>query len=554
MSPERWKKVEAIFTAALAFDSREREEFVSRACGGDEDLLNHVSAMLTTEEENSESFFEFGVAGLFGNQPADASVDNENINRRVGAYRLVKELGRGGMGAVYLAERADEEFRQQVAVKLIKRGMDTDLILERFRNERQILADLNHPNIARLLDGGTTPEGLPYFVMEYIDGQSIIDYCNDRRLSVKERLRLFLQVCSAVRHAHQKTIVHRDIKPTNTLVTTEGTAKLLDFGIAKILASEHSSGSLETTMPTLRLMTPEYASPEHAIGKPVTAASDVYSLGVLLFKLLTGHHPFRFQNCSPEEIVRLIGTEAPEKPSEIIFNTNSEGTGKDRDTAQLTPEIISSQRSTTVVQLQAKLKGDLDGIILKAMQKEPILRHQSVGQLTEEIEQHLAHQGSSSNSSQLAAFNAGSGTPAAILFNENDLAHNNEQNSTIKIDSARKRGIKQAALLMMVGTVGTPLVVFLSLQFKLRPTWMLIFALLTVLSGILRLCYALIFEESMGQNTLPKVNRNSVPTTEYENPVFSNEYHANPGNWLDDTANSVQNKDLSRKTDNHNKH
>src|SRR5207253_391487 len=201
---------------------------------------------------------------------------------RIGPYKIIREIGRGGMGTVYLAARADD-FEKRVAIKLIKRGMDTDEILSRFRNERQILANLDHPNIARLLDGGTTTDGLPYFVMEYIEGQTIDEYCEARKLATAERLQLFRMVCGAVHYAHQNLVVHRDLKPSNILVTPEGVPKLLDFGIAKILSP---TGGLETTL--IHALTPEYASPEQLRGQAVSTASDVYSLGVVLYQLLTG--------------------------------------------------------------------------------------------------------------------------------------------------------------------------------------------------------------------------------------------------------------------------
>src|SRR5574341_69028 len=216
---------------------------------------------------------------------------NQKVGRQVGSYKLVREIGRGGMGAVYLAVRADREFRQRAAIKLVKRGMDTDFVIRRFRNERQILAALNHPNIARLLDGGTTTDGLPYFVMEYIEGMPIHRYCDTHRLAVAERLKLFRQVCAAVAYAHEQQVIHRDIKPGNILVTGDGTPKLLDFGIAKILDPDLAADTLNPTATAMRLMTPDYASPEQARGEQVTDATDQYSLGVLLYELLTGRRP-----------------------------------------------------------------------------------------------------------------------------------------------------------------------------------------------------------------------------------------------------------------------
>src|SRR5918998_3356840 len=289
MTPERWKKVEEVFQAALDLPAGERQGFVAEVRAGGADPATN---------------------------PVTGGFVDPAIGRRIGAYRVVREIGRGGMGAVYLAERADGEFRQRVAVKLIKRGMDTDFILRRFRNERQILATLDHPYIARLLDGGTTDDGLPYFVMEYIEGAPLYRYSDERQLAVAERLRLFSMVCDAVNYAHQKLVIHRDIKPSNILVTPGGVPKLLDFGIAKLLNPEFAGEiTLDPTATAMRLMTPEYAAPEQVRGEPVSPATDVYSLGVLLYEILTGHRPYRLRNRSPHEMARVICEEEPPHPS-----------------------------------------------------------------------------------------------------------------------------------------------------------------------------------------------------------------------------------------------
>ena len=239
------------------------------------------------------------------------------------------------MGAVYLAVRADDQYQKQVAIKLIKRGMDTETILRRFRTERQILANLDHPNIAKLLDGGTTEEGLSYFIMDYVDGLPIDLYCDTQKLTTVERLRLFRTVCSAVAYAHQNRVVHRDLKPGNILVTAQGVVKLLDFGVAKLLNPEASSKTTGSTAAALRPMTPEYASPEQVRGSVITPASDIYSLGVLLYELLTGHRPYRVRSRTPQEIEHVICEEAPEKPSTVIGRVEE---APDRD-RPLTPCI-----------------------------------------------------------------------------------------------------------------------------------------------------------------------------------------------------------------------
>jgi serine/threonine protein kinase len=287
---------------------------VQNSCDGDEELRREVQSLLDSH----------GRAGSFIDRPSlfiasdeiegdDATIDS---GQRIGAYRIVRELGRGGMGAVYLAERADESYRKRVAIKLIKRGMDTDAVLRHFRNERQILANFDHPNIARLFDAGTTETGLPYFVMEYVEGVSIDNYCDVHGLSIPERLKLFCEVCAAVKYAHRQAVIHRDIKASNILVTTEGVPKLLDFGIAKILQRDGTEAT--ATMTLLRAMTPEYASPEQVRGERVTPASDVYSLGMVLYHLLTGQQPYRLKTRTPEEISRAIAEQEPTRPSTVV--------------------------------------------------------------------------------------------------------------------------------------------------------------------------------------------------------------------------------------------
>src|SRR5262249_48581618 len=292
--------------------------------------------------------------------------------------------GHGGMGVVYQAVRADDEYQKRVAIKLIKRGMDTEDILRRFRNERQILASLDHPNIAKLLDGGTTEDGLPFFVMEYIEGQSLTEYCDSHKLSTSERLKLFLEICAAVQHAHQNLIVHRDLKPNNIVITPDGTPKLLDFGIAKLLNPNLSSQTLALTAMMMPMMTRDYASPEQVRGEPITTASDIYSLGVLLYKLLTGHHPYRFTTPLPQEVERVICESAPERPS-VIITRAEEVDVADGETVTITPESVSSTRDGQPEKLRRILSGDLDNIILMAIRKEPQRRYASVEQFSEDI-------------------------------------------------------------------------------------------------------------------------------------------------------------------------
>src|SRR5215210_1908680 len=320
MTPERWRQVEEIFQAALDLSPEDRNRYVSDVCAQGTELRRDVESLLTQYDSAGE-LLEQPVYGNTEMSALQSFVDEKDpmIGRRLGSYRIEREIGRGGMGAVYEASRADNEFNKRAAIKLVKRGMDTDFILRRFRKERQILAALDHPHIAGLLDGGTTEDGLPYFVMEFIEGQPLYRYCDSRQLTVADRLKLFRAICEAVHYAHQKQVVHRDIKPSNVLVTSEGIPKLLDFGIAKLL-NPSLAGDIthDPTATSMRLMTPEYASPEQVQGATTTPSTDVYSLGVLLYELLTGHRPYRLLNRAPHEIARVICEEEPMAPSVII--------------------------------------------------------------------------------------------------------------------------------------------------------------------------------------------------------------------------------------------
>lgn len=355
---ERWRRLKELFAAAVELSPDERIPYVELACGDDRLLRDELLALLAADER----------ADYFIDRPAAEEFLREQVTLdRIGPYRLVYEIGRGGMGNVYLAIRDDGEVDRKVAIKVVRRGMDTDDIVRRFRNERQILARLDHPNIARFLDGGTTRDGLPYFVMEYIEGEAIDQYCERHHLSVQERLRLLLPVFAAVQYAHQNLVIHRDLKPANILVTRDGVPKLLDFGIAKILESETDAPQTATE---LRMLTPDYASPEQVSGKPVTTSADVFSLGVILYELLSLERPFNVAGRKPLEIVKAVCETEPERPSVAVV----------RNVA------VPGERERS---LQKRLRGDLDNIILMALRKDPTRRYLSVESLADDIERYL---------------------------------------------------------------------------------------------------------------------------------------------------------------------
>ena len=373
MNAERWQHVKQLLDEAIGLQVSERPAYLDRACA-DADLRQEVESLLSSHEQAGTGFLKTPVLDLKGcAPPARARLE------RIGAYQIVEEIGHGGMGEVYRAVRADGQYTKEVAIKVVRGGFDSASVIEHFRQERQILASLDHPNIARLLDGGTTEDGVPYLVMELIHGARVDSYCDAHQLTITERLQIFRQVCAAVQYAHQRLVIHRDLKPGNILVTRDGVPKLLDFGIAKLL---DPTATAETTI--ARPMTPDYASPEQIRGEPITTASDVYSLGVVLYQLLTGRSPYPAETRSPHELARAVCETEPGRPSTAVFKPRPE-----RDGAQQTPEQVSGSREGSPAKLRRRLAGDLDNIALMALRKEPQRRYGSVEQFAEDIRRHL---------------------------------------------------------------------------------------------------------------------------------------------------------------------
>jgi non-specific serine/threonine protein kinase/serine/threonine-protein kinase len=385
MQAENWKKVKEVLDEVLALDDAERQNFLSKAEISDE-IRAEVESLLAFETESEDmmhlSAVEFS-KDFFG--------EDENVlnGRNVGVYRIIRELGFGGMGAVYLAERADGKFEQKVALKLLKREMNTAALRRRFGQEREILASLEHPNIARLLDAGTTEDKIPFLAMEYVEGLPLTDYCDRHDLNLTERLDLFRKVCAAVDFAHRNLIVHRDLKPSNILVTEDKTPKLLDFGISKILSSELDSLD-SATITKLGVMTPSYASPEQLRRESVTTATDIYSLGVILYELLSGHRPFEAKEDDIGEIYKAVLEIEPAAPSAVSAERGTRN-AESKDKIQSPPSRTENQNKKTNPQSAIRnpqLKGDLDNIVLKALKKEPERRYSSAENLAEDIRRH----------------------------------------------------------------------------------------------------------------------------------------------------------------------
>ena len=426
ITPDNWNRAKELFEAALEMEPPQQASFLAEKCE-DENLRQQVERLLVNFQE-AGSFLDDPVLGPKIDTPdapakdpvpeftqrapessspsataTSAEAEDPMIGRQLGAYKLVRRVGQGGMADVYQAVRVDGEFHKQVAIKLVQCGRDSEEVLKRFRNERQTLASLDHPNIVKLLDGSTTPEGAPYLIMDYVEGSPIDEYCGNHKLPIEDRLRLLGKVCEAVEYAHQRRVIHRDLKPTNILVTAEGVPKLLDFGIAKVL--EARAGTLTVTHTGTRCMTPAYASPEQVRGRAVTPATDIYSLGVVLYELLSRHRPYRLKEGTAGEMERAICEQEPEPPSTaasrverhpaLAPSLDKVGVKSDGkvDLASRSAVLPSGLKHDPKMQenLRRRLRGDLDHVVLKALRKEPERRYHSAQELARDIERHLDH-------------------------------------------------------------------------------------------------------------------------------------------------------------------
>lgn len=310
MNPTKWAKISEIIETALEKTEPERSIYLTQICGADKELRHEIDSLLSYEETENDVFENKQLNPLtFGEID---KIPNNYIGKQIGKYKITKPLGEGGMGAVFLGERNDGEFEQEVAIKLLKQGFVSKVALSRFVSERKILARLHHRFIAQLLDGGTTEEGMPFLIMEYVEGLPLLEYCREKNLGLKERLELFQNICSAVQYAHQHLVIHRDLKPSNIIVSNDGTPKLLDFGISKLVSQDIDEMQTQTEF---RALTPAYASPEQIRGEPISTASDIYSLGVILYELLTGKRPYETDSKNFSQIIKIICEDEPTRPS-----------------------------------------------------------------------------------------------------------------------------------------------------------------------------------------------------------------------------------------------
>lgn len=375
-----WEKVQILFNAAIELEEQERISFLKEKCAEDKELFNEVLSLLNADNK---------VHPILDRKASELINVEQKLNfvgEQIGNYKLIKEIASGGMGTVFLAERSDGFFEQEVALKIIKPGLSTIPIIRRFQHERQILANLQHPNIARLFDGGVTDDRRPFFTMEYVNGIPIDEYCDNKQLSIKQRLKLFIDVCNAVQYAHNNLVIHRDLKPSNILIKSDGTIKLLDFGISKVLSAEGEAKDLPTiTQAEINLLTPEYSSPEQIKNSKISVSTDVYSLGSILYKLLCGRQAHEFQSRSFSEFERVVCEQNIPRPSTVIIKQNE-------NEEELSISEICENRKTQIKKLKKLLNGDLDNICMMALRKEPERRYASAEMLAYDIERHLHSQ------------------------------------------------------------------------------------------------------------------------------------------------------------------
>jgi serine/threonine protein kinase/tetratricopeptide (TPR) repeat protein len=383
----RWERLQELFSKAVEMPQGERETFIARETADEPSMRDELMELLACDRGGSTGPLTHALGAAIDATSRDRR--KALVGRVVGNYKLVSVLGHGGTGTVYLGERADRQYSAQVAVKIVDTGQVHGDLGLRFRAERQILASLNHPNIARLLDAGETTEGQPFLVMEYVHGEPLDRYCDRQQLDVRARLQLFVEICSAVQYAHQNLIVHRDLKPANILVTSEGMPKLLDFGIAKLLDAGDSASVLALTRMNDRLLTPEYASPEQILGRPVTTASDVYALGVVLYELMTGLRPYVVPaSASQLELERSICVTDPVRPSGAVRRAME--TGPLHGHSEISS--VAAARGITAEKLHRRLLGDIDSIVMRALRKEPQHRYSSVEQLAADVRRYLTRE------------------------------------------------------------------------------------------------------------------------------------------------------------------
>lgn len=376
MTGDTWSKIEAAFQEAITLQGDARESFVADFAENDPELGQQLRDLLAADASNEDLLIGPVKAGV---ESLSAGSGDPWIGREVGTWTITQRLAGGGMGAVFLAERADQQYAQTVAVKVMAAQLLSTDAVSRFKSERQILANLKHPFVAQLIDGGSTDDGLPFLVMEYVEGLPVDLHCDEHQLGIDARLELFRKVCAAVDYAHRNLVVHRDLKPSNILIDTNGNPKLLDFGIAKLLEVGTYSNTIAMTREGTRAMTPEYASPEQVRGEPISVATDVYALGVLLFRLMTGQSPYGRSLTTPLEYEQAILEQDPRRPSTVVTQPDTEA------------GIVTS-RSTSTERLRKRLAGDLDNIVLRTLQKDPERRYPSASALSEDIRRYLRHE------------------------------------------------------------------------------------------------------------------------------------------------------------------